>query len=166
MLHIGRTHRISIAWLHEQLKTNEVKMNRADSELMAADIFTKPFPEAKASVWRNNLQLINVFDSAFTHGLSYIPSTVRSLRGDLDKPKVTPIDKADLGPEDDDATAVCPTDDEGYQSGFDDSQWNDEWSPTVTADWTQDFELKAAPCLTDVFHECSSQFHDAGSWQL
>ena len=43
MPHIGRTHRISIAWLHEQLQSNNVKMYRADSELMSADIFTKPF---------------------------------------------------------------------------------------------------------------------------
>ena len=44
MRHIGRTHRISIAWLYERLKGPDVDMFRADSELMAADIFTKPFP--------------------------------------------------------------------------------------------------------------------------
>ena len=47
MTHIGRTHRISIAWLYEQLQADNIKMYRADSELMAADIFTKPFPEPK-----------------------------------------------------------------------------------------------------------------------
>ena len=66
MLHIGRTHRISIAWLHEQLKANDIQMHHTDSELMAADIFTKPFPDTKASVWRTNLQLINIVE--FTGG--------------------------------------------------------------------------------------------------
>ena len=128
MLHIGRTHRISTAWLHEQVKANEIKMHRADSELMAADIFTKPFPEAKASVWKNNLQLISIADSVTADSMYFNPSMSRSLRGDLDKPKVVPIEKADLGPEDDDgATTVCPSDDDRVLSDFDGSQWNDKW---------------------------------------
>ena len=105
MTHIGRTHRISIAWLHEQLKSNEVNMFRADSELMAADIFTKPFPDAKASVWRSNLDLINIHDSTRADNIDYHPSMVQSLRGDLDKPKSVPIENATLA-EDDDAEKV------------------------------------------------------------
>ena len=41
MQHIGRTHRISVAWLHDQLVNHGVLMHRTDSELQAADIFTK-----------------------------------------------------------------------------------------------------------------------------
>ena len=81
MTHIGRTHRISTAWLHEQLRTNEIMMYRADSELMAADIFTKPFPDAKASAWRSNLALINITKAEYADQLDYQPSMVHSLRG-------------------------------------------------------------------------------------
>ena len=88
MVHIGRTHRISIAWLHEQLQTNNVKMFRADSELMAADIFTKHFPDGKSATWQSNLQLINIMDSSTASSIDYHPRMVMSLRGDLDKPKV------------------------------------------------------------------------------
>ena len=83
MTHIGRTHRISIAWLHEQLQTNEIKMYRADSELMAADIITKPFPDAKASTWRSNLALLNIAKAEHADQLNYHPSMVHSLRGGL-----------------------------------------------------------------------------------
>ena len=58
MQHIGRTHRISVAWLHEQFKSKDISMMRADSELMAADIFTKHFPECKREVWK--LSLIHI----------------------------------------------------------------------------------------------------------
>ena len=105
MTHIGRTHRISIAWLHDQLQSNDIKMYRADSELMAADIFTKPFPDAKAQVWRSNLDLINIVDSANAHTIDYFPSMVQSLRGDLDRPaKKVLIDEADLSTDVDEPT--------------------------------------------------------------
>ena len=81
MTHIGRTHRISIAWLYEQPQANSIKMYRADSELMAADIFTKPFPDAKASTWWPNLALINITEAAFADSIDYHPSMVQSLRG-------------------------------------------------------------------------------------
>ena len=58
-------------------------MYRADSELMAADIFTKPFPDAKASTWRSNLALINVAKAEHADQLNYRPSTVHSLWGGL-----------------------------------------------------------------------------------
>ena len=82
-------------------------MYRADSELMAADIFTKPFPDCKASVWRSNLALINMFDSSLASNIDYHPSMVQSLRGDLDKPKAVPIADAQLADVDDSATAFA-----------------------------------------------------------
>ena len=101
MTHVGRTHGLSIAWLHEQLKSKNVKMYRADGELMAADIFTKPFPEGKASAWNNNLRLINIASSDDVAKMDYSVPMVQSIRGDLDEPKCAPIDNADLGNEDD-----------------------------------------------------------------
>ena len=92
MQHIGRTHRISIAWLHEQLKESDIHMFRADSELMAADIFTKHFPESKREVWQSNLKLINIFDAKNVLNIDYTQRMVQSLRGDLDAPSHTPIE--------------------------------------------------------------------------
>ena len=99
MTHIGRTHRISIAWLHDQMQSQDVQMYRADSELMSADIFTKPFPDAKASPWKSNLKLLNIYDAAQADFLDFAPSMVQSLRGDLDKDSrvlVEPIETATL----------------------------------------------------------------------
>jgi len=83
MQHIGRTHRISVAWLHDTLKGRDAQMLRADSELMAVDIFTKHFPEGKRDIWASNLDLINIIDSTKEKDINYAPSMVRSLRGDF-----------------------------------------------------------------------------------
>ena len=91
MQHIGRTHRISIAWLYNQLRQSDIKMFRADSELMAADIFTKHFPESKRDVWQSNLNLINVLGSPPADISDFQQQMVQSLRGDLDAPKVSDI---------------------------------------------------------------------------
>ena len=71
-------------------------MCRADSELMAADIFTKSFPETKRAVWNSNLQLINIYPSA--DDIEYCPNTSRSVRGDmktlqLEKVEPTPLEE-------------------------------------------------------------------------
>ena len=143
-------------------------MYRADSELMAADIFTKPFPDAKASTWKSNLALINITDAALADSIDYHPSMVQSLRGDLDKPKVLPIDQALLGetddgaksPKGDDEQTACPSDDDRTVADFDDHHWNDEWDSS-TADWTQDFQIPAAPCA--LFQPTSCQAASASS---
>ena len=84
MPYINRTHRISAAWMHHQLQHSGIGMYRADSELMAADIFTKAFPEVKRSIWNANLRLINVYDSLTVDAdISYDAECVRSLRGDM-----------------------------------------------------------------------------------
>ena len=75
---------------------------------MAADIFTKPFPDSKITVWRSNLSLINIMDKAQSTDIDYHPSVVRSMRGDLDKPaKAVPIETALLS-DDDDSIAAKP----------------------------------------------------------
>jgi len=83
MRHIGRTHRIAVAWMHERLSGPDVRMFRADSELMAADIFTKPFPECKRAAFEADLLLINIRDSADQGPWNFQPSVVKSQRGVL-----------------------------------------------------------------------------------
>ena len=75
---------------------------------MSADIFTKPFADAKAMVWNSNLKLINVFDSGAAQAIDYHPDMVKSLRGDLDKPVQTqPIHEAALDTDELPTVMVC-----------------------------------------------------------
>ena len=41
--HIGRTHRVSVAWLHERVTGPDINLHDCMSDVMAADIFTKHF---------------------------------------------------------------------------------------------------------------------------
>ena len=154
---------------------------------MAADIFTKPFPEAKASTWNSNLQLINIFTPAQSKDIDYHPSMVTSLRGDLDKPKTEPIETAQLSEEDDavplkpaalaklldecDAgSTVCPSEDDRGIDDFDDDgndSWrNCEWDSYKDSDWTNDFDVSFTPCDSDIMHECRTQFDSDNSRHL
>ena len=128
-------------------------MFRADSELMAADMFTKHFPESKRLVWNNNLKLINVIDSTNAGDIDYNPNMVQSLRGDLDAPKVvniqdasfvalaSPKGKPDKDAGDDLASTVCPAEDDrmrDFDDADDDRKFNDEWH---NEEWTSDYDL-------------------------
>ena len=57
---IGRTHGISLQWTHDVIKTGEADLNYIPMDVMAADIFTKHFPQAKAATWNQDRKLINV----------------------------------------------------------------------------------------------------------
>ena len=63
MRHMGRTHRIDLAWLHERLRSDDIAMVYTESKDMAADIFTKAFPDNKASVWQSDQLLICIGDT-------------------------------------------------------------------------------------------------------
>ena len=175
MTHIGRTHRISTAWLYDQLQSNNINMFRADSELMAADIFTKAFPDGKLPVWLANLALINIYPNTSTDNIAYHPELIRSMRGDLDKDRAIHIDQAKLPdddpalpgcvfvPEDDDSSTACPTEDDRdiAEFGDDDNRWNYDWDPVVESDWTND--IPCHDCLgskSDLFHDCRMRFED------
>ena len=43
MRHLGRTHKVSVAWLHEQYSGDSMTTSYCDSSLQCADIFTKAF---------------------------------------------------------------------------------------------------------------------------
>ena len=66
------------------LQMSGINMHRADSELMAADIFTKPFPETKRSIWDANLKLISIYPSnTVDKDIIYTADKAYSLRGDM-----------------------------------------------------------------------------------
>ena len=57
MRHVGRTHRVDLAWLHEVVEGKEVSMSYIETDKQAADIFTKPFTDSQK--WGNACRLIN-----------------------------------------------------------------------------------------------------------
>ena len=44
MRHLSRSHRVSVAWLHEQYKRENFEFAYAETDSMAADMFTKSMP--------------------------------------------------------------------------------------------------------------------------
>ena len=64
MRHMGRTHGISLQWLHDELQKGYCELRYIDTSKMAADIFTKFFPQAKASVWTEVRKLVSVLSPA------------------------------------------------------------------------------------------------------
>jgi len=58
MKHIGRTHRVDLAWLHERYIHKNFLIRRCDTKDQAADIFAKSFPSSKVVAW--NLGLKNI----------------------------------------------------------------------------------------------------------
>ena len=62
MRYIGRTHGISVAWLHEQFQKEELSLAYEWSARMCADIFTKGFTEADK--WKLVCSLICVINPA------------------------------------------------------------------------------------------------------
>jgi len=62
MRYLHRTHRVSVAWLHEVCQGAEIKLTYEVSAKMAADIFTKAFPDKNK--WTAVCDLINHIDPA------------------------------------------------------------------------------------------------------
>ena len=59
MRYLHRTHRVSVAWLHEQLEPGRdgIELIYEDTNRMAADIFTKAFTNREK--WEHAHELIN-----------------------------------------------------------------------------------------------------------
>ena len=62
MRHLGRTHGISITWLHDEVGKPSCNLSYIATKYMAADIFTKFYPTDKHIVWNAVRRLINVLD--------------------------------------------------------------------------------------------------------
>ena len=62
MRYFGRTHRISVAWLHEVFKNPNDLLMHEESNTMCADIYTKGFSDRLK--WRSACDLINIIDPA------------------------------------------------------------------------------------------------------
>ena len=60
MRHLGRVHRVAIAWLHEQIPQQHIDLKYEVSERQAADIYTKAF--TVSAEWDKATKLINVLD--------------------------------------------------------------------------------------------------------
>ena len=58
MRYIGRTHRVSVAWLKEVCDTDKIALDYTASGDMAADIFTKGF--AECDKWQHACQLVRI----------------------------------------------------------------------------------------------------------
>ena len=67
MRYIGRTHGVSIAWLHERFKDKHHLMTYGESSKQAGDIFTKPCIDA--AKWESVCDLIGVCHSSRLHAL-------------------------------------------------------------------------------------------------
>eukprot|EP00971_Amphidinium_carterae_P168998 3347785-Amphidinium_carterae.2 len=57
MRHLGRTHRVSAAWLHEIFLSDNMVLNKCDTNDQAADIFTESFTDELK--WRRACSLIH-----------------------------------------------------------------------------------------------------------
>ena len=60
MRYIGRTHGVSVAWLHETFKGEDLNLAYELTSRMCADIYTKAFTDADK--WRLACWLINICD--------------------------------------------------------------------------------------------------------
>ena len=60
MRYIGRTHGVSVGWLHETFKGDDLTLAYEITSRMCADIYTKAFTDAEK--WRLACWLINVCD--------------------------------------------------------------------------------------------------------
>ena len=60
MRHMGRTHRVNLRWIHEVTNMPGVSVVYCDTNDMAADIFTKTFPNAKVETWLRAILMLGI----------------------------------------------------------------------------------------------------------
>ena len=58
MRHMGRTHRVDLAFLHECLENGHFSIEYCDTKRMAADVFTKAFTNSQK--WEHATSLIGL----------------------------------------------------------------------------------------------------------
>ena len=104
MRHLSRTHGISISWLHEQCREDDIEMRYITTTLMAADIYTKAFQDAVK--WNNLCEQINLIEpSALSlphihalHSLVLSESTAITAKKVLTAQNLMPDDLAEWNP--------------------------------------------------------------------
>ena len=82
MRYLHRTHRVSVAWLHEVFGGDHLKMVYELSAKMCADIFTKAFTDKVA--WNSVCELINHIDA------DKLDSILRRITAEADQPPPQP----------------------------------------------------------------------------
>ena len=55
--HLGRTHGVSLAWLHEQTAVDGIDVDRVDSSFQLTDLFTKAYDSTVD--WKEKLKVIS-----------------------------------------------------------------------------------------------------------
>ena len=60
MRYLLRTHRCSVAWLHERFRGSDLKLVYEDTSRQCADIYTKAFTDA--AKWVAACDVINIID--------------------------------------------------------------------------------------------------------
>ena len=60
MRYLHRTHRMSVAWLHECFQRKDFELVHEDTSTMCADIYTKAFSDA--TKWQHACELANIVD--------------------------------------------------------------------------------------------------------
>ena len=61
MRHMGRTHGVGVASIHEHIMSGKVILGYIPTHLMAADIFTKFYPQDKRETWKAMTRLVGVY---------------------------------------------------------------------------------------------------------
>ena len=62
MRYLGRTHGVSVSWLHEVCNRGDIELVYEESSRMCADIYTKAFTDV--AKWQTACWLINIADPA------------------------------------------------------------------------------------------------------
>jgi len=93
MRHLERTHKVCIAWLHDQFSCGDWELIYEVSNKQSADIFTKPFSEP--AKWTHACELINLVDhSSFwpapAHGRGVVPGAANKKGTGTGAPTVAP----------------------------------------------------------------------------
>ena len=68
--HTGRTHGVSVAWLHHEVKSQDINLCDCDTTCMAADIFTKHF--VGKVQWQRAIHLIGIVGPDFRKNLKMV----------------------------------------------------------------------------------------------
>ena len=72
--HLGRTHRVDLAWLHEVFaQQSQIDLSYCKTDQQAADIFTKVF--ISTILWRQVLRLISVYPKAIIDHPKFKPAS-------------------------------------------------------------------------------------------